>query len=73
MDHFTGLDVSTSVCIVEDARRIVREVNMASEAFHFKPIGLKSGYLTALLTQAGLPVISVEMWHMRAVLNGQIS
>ena len=34
MDHFAGLDVSvreTSVCIVDDTGRIVREVKMASE------------------------------------------
>ena len=34
MDHFAGLDVSvkeTSICIVDDTGRIVREVNVASE------------------------------------------
>ena len=34
MDHFDGLDVSvkeTSVCIVDDSGRIVREVKVASE------------------------------------------
>ena len=34
MDHFGGLDVSvkeTSVCIVDDTGRIVREVKVASE------------------------------------------
>ena len=34
MDHFAGLDVSvkeTSVCIVDDTGRIVREVKIASE------------------------------------------
>ena len=50
MDHFAGLDVSvneTSVCIVDDAGKIVREVKVASEpelllavlknpAYHFK-------------------------------------
>jgi predicted NBD/HSP70 family sugar kinase len=50
MDHFAGLDVSvkeTSVCIVDDTGRIVREVKVASEpeallavlanpAYHFK-------------------------------------
>ncbi len=33
MDHFAGLDVSvkeTSVCIVDDAGKIVREVKVAS-------------------------------------------
>ena len=34
MDHFAGLDVSvkeTSICIVDDTGRIVREVKAASE------------------------------------------
>jgi transposase len=53
MDHFAGLDVSvkdTSVCIVDDAGRIIREVKVASEpdalltvltnrSYHFKRIG----------------------------------
>src|SRR5262245_45453894 len=56
MDHFAGLDVSvneTSVCIVDDTGRIVREVKVASEpgallsvlrnpAYHFKRIGLEA-------------------------------
>ena len=57
MDHFAGLDVSvkeTSVCIVDETGKIVREVNVASEpaallavlknpAYHFKRIGLEAG------------------------------
>ena len=34
MDHFAGLDVSvkeTSVCIVDDTGKLVREVKVASE------------------------------------------
>ena len=34
MDHFAGLDVSvkeTSICVVDDTGRIVREVKVASE------------------------------------------
>ena len=34
MDHFAGLDVSvkeTSVCIVDDTGKIVREVKVASD------------------------------------------
>ena len=56
MDHFAGLDVSvkeTSICIVDDAGKIVREVKVASEpeallavlknpAYHFKRIGLEA-------------------------------
>ncbi len=57
MDHFAGLDVSvkeTSVCIVDETGKIVREVKVASEpeallavlknpAYHFKRIGLEAG------------------------------
>jgi transposase len=66
MDHFAGLDVSvkdTSVCIVDDTGRIVREVKVASEpdallamlknpAFHFKQIGLEAGPLSQWLFSA---------------------
>ena len=42
MDHFGGLDVSvkeTSICIVDDTGRIVREVKVASEpAALLKPV-----------------------------------
>jgi transposase len=91
MDHFAGLDVSvkeTSVCIVDDTGRIVREVRVASEpeallpvltnaAYHFKRIGLEAGplsqWLFGALAEAGLPVICVETRHMRAVLKAQIN
>jgi transposase len=65
MDHFAGLDVSvkeTSVCIVDDTGRIVREVKVASEpeallqalmnrAYHFKRIGLEAGATVAMALQ----------------------
>ena len=91
MDHFAGLDVSvkeTSVCIVDDTGRIVREVKVASEpeallpvlknpAYGFKRIGLEAGplsqWLFSALADAGLPVICVETRHMRAVLKAQIN
>jgi len=91
MDHFAGLDVSvkeTSVCILDDAGRIVREVKVASEpeallqvltnpAYHFKRIGLEAGPLSqwfySALAEAGLPVICVETRHMRAALKAQIN
>ena len=55
MEHFAGLDVSvkeTSVCIVDDTGKIVREVKVASEpeallpvltnpSYRFKRIGWK--------------------------------
>ena len=91
MDHFAGLDVSvkdTSVCIVDDTGRIVREVKVASEpdallavlanpSYHFKRIGLEAGplsqWLFSALAEASLPVICVETRHMRAVLKAQIN
>ena len=91
MDYFAGLDVSvkdTSVCIVDDTGKIVREVNVASEpeallgvlntpAYHFKRIGLEAGplsqWLFSALAEAGLPVICVETRHMRAVLKARIN
>ena len=41
MDHFAGLDVSvkeTSVCIVDDTGKIVREVKVASEPDALLPV-----------------------------------
>jgi transposase len=91
MDNFAGLDVSvkeTSVCIVDDAGKIVREVRVASEpeallavlkspTCCFKRIGLEAGplsqWLFSVLAEAGLPVICVETRHMRAVLKAQIN
>ena len=63
MDHFAGLDVSvkaTSVCIVDDAGKVVREVKVTSEpeallavlknaAYHFKRVGLEAGPLSQWL------------------------
>ena len=91
MDHFAGLDVSvkeTSVCILDDAGKIVKEVKVASEpqallkvlgnpAYHFKRIGLEAGplsqWLFSALAEAELPVICVETRHMQAVLKAQIN
>ena len=91
MEHFAGLDVSvkeTSVCIVDDTGRLVREVKVASEPeallpvltnplYRFKRIGLEAGplsqWLFSALAEAGLPVICVETRHMRAVLQAQIN
>jgi transposase len=91
MEHFAGLDVSvneTSVCIVDETGKIVREAKVASEpgalltvlnsgAHHFKRIGLEAGplsqWLYSALGEANLPVICVETRHMRAVLQAQIN
>src|SRR5260370_10373712 len=78
MDHFAGLDVSvkeTSVCIVDDTGRIVREVKVASEpdallavltnpSHHFKRIRLEAGppaqWLVTALAEWSLPGIWLE-------------
>src|SRR5882757_7022899 len=91
MEYFAGLDVSvkdTSVCIVDDTGRLVREVRVASEPeallpvlanplYRFKRIGLEAGplsqWLFSALAEGGLPVICVETRHMRAVLQAQIN
>ena len=83
MDHFAGLDVSvkeTSVCIVDETGKIVREVKVASEpealqavlknpTYHFKRLGLEAGalsqWLFSALAESDLPVICVETRHMR--------
>jgi transposase len=91
MDHFAGLDVSvkeTSICIVDDTGKIVREVKVASEpeallavlknpAYHFKRVGLEAGplsqWLFSALAEAELPAVCVETRHMQAVLKAQIN
>jgi transposase len=91
MDYFAGLDVSvkeTSVCIVDDAGKIVREVRVASEleallqvlannTYCFKRVGVEAGplsqWLYSVLAEASLPVICVETRHMWAVLKAQIN
>jgi transposase len=91
MTYFAGLDVSvkeTSVCIVDDAGKIVQEARVASEPeallqvltntiYCFKRVGLEAGplsqWLYSVLAEAGLPVICVETRHMRAMLKAQIN
>ena len=91
MEHSAGLDVSvkeTSVCIVDETGKIIREVKVASEpdallavltnpAYRFRRIGLEAGplsqWLFSALVEAGLPVICVETRHMRSALKAQIN
>ena len=68
MDYFAGLDVSvkeTSVCIVDDAGKIVREARVASEPeallqvltntiYRFKRVGLEAGPLSRDVTATEL-------------------
>ena len=86
-----GLDVSvkeTSICVVDDAGKIVREVKVASEpeallavlknlAYHFKRIGLEAGplsqWLFSALAGAGIACDwRLETRHMQVVLKAQI-
>src|SRR4051794_6790830 len=87
MGYFAGLDVSleeTTVCIVDDAGRIVREARVASEpealvAFFeacgmaMERIGLEacspSAWLHAALTEAGLPAICIEARQAKAAMG----
>ena len=83
MDYFAGLDVSvkeTSVCIVDDAGKIMREARVASEPeallqvltntiYRFKRVGLEAGplsqWLYSVLAEAGLPAIWEGMLFWR--------
>jgi transposase len=91
MEHFAGLDVSvkeTSVYILDNAGKIVKEVKVTSEpqallkalgnpSYRFKRIELEAGpllqWLFSALAEAELPVICVETRHMQAVLKAQIN
>src|SRR6266568_7549405 len=88
MQHYIGLDVSvkeTSVCIVDKAGKVIREVKVATEpvailavlteeALAIERIGLEAGplsqWLYSALAEAGLPVICVETRHMKAAHEG---
>ena len=84
MEHFAGLDVSvkeTSICIVDDTGRMVREVRVASEpeallkvlgnpAYRFKRIGLEAGPLSQWLFSSlaeALPVTPGVFGTLRRV------
>src|SRR5438552_11251136 len=91
MQYYVGLDISvkeTSVCIVDKAGRVVREVKVATkpaailavlteEALAIERIGLEAGplsqWLYSALAEAGLPVICVETRHTKAALSAQIN
>ena len=89
MVHFVGLDVSvkaTSVCVVDDAGKVILEQKVATEpadiiallssfGVPFGRIGIEAGplsqWLVNALTAADLPVICVETRHMKALLTAQ--
>jgi transposase len=87
MTYFAGLDVSleeTSICVVDEAGRIVKELRTASEpealavalletGLALERIGLEACSLTAWLheglTQAGLPAICIETRQANAAMK----
>src|SRR6266705_320779 len=89
MAHFVGLDVSvkeTSVCVVEDAGKVIWEQKvptepadiialLASLGVSYGRIGIEAGplsqWLVNALTAVELPVICVETRHMKALLTAQ--
>src|SRR5690242_21965648 len=78
MQHYVGLDLSvkeTSVCIIDKAGKVIREVKVATkpvpilavlteEGLAIERIGLEAGplsqWLFSALAEAGLPVRSEE-------------
>ena len=84
MDDFAGLDVSvkeTSVCIVDDTGRLVREVKVASEpeallaaltnpGYHFKRIGLEAGPLSQWLFSALAKAVASDLCRDAAHAGG---
>ena len=87
MGYFAGLDVSleeTTICVVDDAGKIVREARAASEpealvAFFgangmtMERVGLEACSLTAWLhaglTEAGIPAICIEARQAKAAMG----
>jgi transposase len=84
MTHYAGIDVSletSSICIVDEAGAVVRELKAASEPealagaligtkLPFGRVGLEAGplsqWLHAGLAKAGLPVVLIETRRLRA-------
>jgi transposase len=83
MEHYAGIDVSlecSSVCVVDESGKIVRETKVASEpaaligwlgslGFGLARIGLEAGplsqWLYMAMKQAGLAVELLETRHVR--------
>ena len=91
MKHYAGLDVSvkeTSICIVDEAGRICREMKVVSHpedllavlcgpAWRLERVGLEAGplsqWLFSGLAEAGVPAICIETRHAKAFLRAQVN
>ena len=89
MKHYAGLDVSikeTSVCVLDEDGRIVREVKVPShpddlasvlldQAHPLDQVGLEAGplsqWLFSGLAEKGVPVVCIETRHTKAFLKAQ--
>lgn len=87
MKHYAGIDVSlnsSSVCVVDESGKFVREVKVASEpvalvnwfkslGVRLERIGLEAGplsqWLYGALRESGLPVELLETRHVKAALS----
>ncbi len=91
MKHYAGLDVpvkETSVCIVDEAGKILRELKVRSHpedlvemlndpTWRLERIGLEAGplsqWLFSGLAEAGLPAVCIETRHTKAFLKAQVN